>query len=115
MRNCHEVFDRLSDAVLSDAIELQTAQAQHMARPILQQPVSVSSSFSNTSMMTPRDATTFSPLAVDTEFLHCFDDLQQLYNTQQIEDPIMELSQDWLGYLGNGSEFAESAYHMLSR
>jgi hypothetical protein len=115
MRNCHEVFDRLSDAVLSDAIKLQTAQAQHMARPILQQPVSVSSSFSNTSMMTPRDATTFSPLAVDTEFLHCFDDLQQLYNTQQIEDPIMELSQDWLGYLGNGNEFAESAYHMLSR
>ncbi|KAI4752223.1 hypothetical protein E4T52_09011 [Aureobasidium sp. EXF-3400] len=85
-----------------------------MARPMMQQPLSISNSnFSSTSMMTPRDATTFSPLAVDTEFLHCFDDLQQLYNTQQIEDPIMELSQDWLGYLGNGSEFAD--YHMLSR
>jgi hypothetical protein len=49
---------------------------------------------------------------VDTEFLHCFDDLQQLYNMQQIEDPIMELSQDWLGYLGNGSEFSDPSYHM---
>ena len=113
LRNCHEVFDRLSDAVLSDAIKLQTAQAQHMAQPMIQQPMSISNaSFGSGRLMTPRDATTFSPLAVDTEFLHCFDDLQQLYNMQQIEDPIMELSQDWLGYLGNGSEFPEPSYHM---
>jgi len=39
-------------------------------------------------------------LAVDNEFLHCFDELQHLYNHQQIEDPVMHLSQDWLGYLG---------------
>jgi hypothetical protein len=114
LRNCHEVFDRLSDAVLSDAIKLQTAQAQNMAQSIIQQPVSIvsSSNFGSNSLMTSQDTTTLSPLAVDTEFLHCFDDLQQLYNMQQIEDPIMELSQDWLGYLGNGSEFSDHSYHM---
>ncbi len=41
-----------------------------------------------------------SPLAVDNAFLHCFDDLQQLYDQQQLEDPVMHLSQDWLAYLG---------------
>ncbi|TIA09853.1 hypothetical protein D6C80_08372 [Aureobasidium pullulans] len=111
LRNCHEVFDRLSDAVLSDAIKLQTAQAQQMVQPTLQPAVN-NNSFAGNIMTVPRDTTTFSPLAVDTEFLHCFDDLQHLYNTQQIEDPIMELSQDWLGYLGNGNEFAESVYQM---
>ncbi|CAD0051340.1 unnamed protein product [Aureobasidium pullulans] len=107
------VFDRLSDAVLSDAIKLQTAQAQaqQMVQPTLQPAVN-NNSFAGDIMTVPRDTTTFSPLAVDTEFLHCFDDLQHLYNTQQIEDPIMELSQDWLGYLGNGNEFAESVYQM---
>ncbi|KAI4729871.1 hypothetical protein E4T49_02339 [Aureobasidium sp. EXF-10728] len=113
LRNCHEVFDRLSDAILSDAIKLQTAQAQHMAHNMGTQPVGVNNNnnFNNT-LMTSHGTTTFSPLAVDTEFLHCFDDLQQLYNMQQIEDPIMELSQDWLGYLGNGSEFVEPPYQM---
>ncbi|KEQ92052.1 hypothetical protein AUEXF2481DRAFT_69079 [Aureobasidium subglaciale EXF-2481] len=113
LRNCHEVFDKLSDAVLSDAIKLQTAQAQQMIRPFVQQSVNINNdSLNHNNLITPRDSTTFSPLAVDTEFLHCFDDLQQLYNMQQIEDPIMELSQDWLGYLGNGSDFIEPSYQM---
>jgi hypothetical protein len=38
-------------------------------------------------------------LAVDNEFLHCYDDLQSMY-VDQVEDPVMHLSQDWLGYLG---------------
>ena len=38
-------------------------------------------------------------LAVDNEFLHCYDDLQSMY-LHQVEDPVMHLSQDWLGYLG---------------
>lgn len=112
LRNCHEVFDRLADAVLSDAIKLQTAQAQHMAQSMMSQPVNVNNGTFGNALVTPRSSTTFSPLAVDTEFLHCFDDLQQLYNTQQIEDPIMELSQDWLGYLGAGSDLVEPAYQM---
>nr|OQO26129.1 hypothetical protein B0A51_04523 [Rachicladosporium sp. CCFEE 5018] len=40
-------------------------------------------------------------LTVDDDFLHCYDNLQTLYDHQQIEDPVMHLSQDWLGYLGN--------------
>ncbi|KEQ62633.1 uncharacterized protein M437DRAFT_49144 [Aureobasidium melanogenum CBS 110374] len=112
LRNCHEVFDRLADAVLSDAIKLQTAQAQQMAQAMLPQPVNVNNSTFGNALITARGSTTFSPLAVDTEFLHCFDDLQQLYNTQQIEDPIMELSQDWLGYLGTGSDLVEPTYQI---
>ncbi|KAI5268803.1 hypothetical protein E4T47_07585 [Aureobasidium subglaciale] len=113
LRNCHEVFDKLSDAVLSDAIKLQTAQAQQLTGPFVQQPVNINNgSLNHNNLITSRDSTTFSPLAVDTEFLHCFDDLQQLYNMQQIEDPIMELSQDWLGYLGTGSDFIEPSYQM---
>ena len=42
------------------------------------------------------------PLAADNEFLHCYDDLQSMY-MNQIEDPVMHLSQDWLGYLGGES------------
>ncbi|KAK6005906.1 hypothetical protein QM012_007548 [Aureobasidium pullulans] len=112
LRNCHEVFDRLADAVLSDAIKLQTAQAQRLAQPIIPQPVNVNNSIFGSALMTPQDSTTFSPLAVDTEFLHCFDDLQQLYNMQQIEDPIMELSQNWLGNLGSSGESSGSSYQI---
>ncbi|KAH0018091.1 hypothetical protein KCU78_g7305, partial [Aureobasidium melanogenum] len=112
LRNCHEVFDRLADAVLSDAIKFQTSQAQHLAQSMMPQSVNVNNNNFGNALITPRNSTTFSPLAVDTEFLHCFDDLQQLYNTQQIEDPIMELSQDWLGYLGTGSNLIEPVYQM---
>lgn len=112
LRNCHEVFDRLADAVLSDAIKLQTSQAQQLAQSMMPQPVNVNNGTFGNALVTPRSSTTFSPLAVDTEFLHCFDDLQQLYNTQQIEDPIMELSHDWLGYLGSGSDLVEPTYQM---
>ncbi|CAD0085129.1 unnamed protein product [Aureobasidium mustum] len=83
-----------------------------MAQSMVPPPVSVNDGSFGSSMMAPRDSSTFSPLAVDTEFLHCFDDLQQLYNMQQIEDPVMELSQDWLGYLGTGSDFVAPAYQM---
>ncbi|KAG9673203.1 hypothetical protein KCU99_g9316, partial [Aureobasidium melanogenum] len=81
-----------------------------MAQLMMPQPVDVNNSNFGNALITPRTSATFSPLAVDTEFLHCFDDLQQLYNMQQIEDPIMELSQDWLGNLGTNSGFPESSY-----
>ncbi|KAH0278557.1 hypothetical protein KCU91_g2372, partial [Aureobasidium melanogenum] len=83
-----------------------------MAQAMLPQPVNVNNSTFGNALITARGSTTFSPLAVDTEFLHCFDDLQQLYNTQQIEDPIMELSQDRLGYLGTGSDLVEPTYQI---
>jgi hypothetical protein len=54
-------------------------------------------------------------LAVDNEFLHCYDDLQSMY-VDQVEDPVMHLSQDWLGYLGGADGLFEQnadAYRMF--
>ena len=124
LRHCHEVFDRLSDAVLADALKMQT------------QPPSANAHSSQTSSSTTAEqiseamrpdgpsqtvAISSNPqalywngqqqpaglmasnaqrsLAVDNEFLHCYDDLQSMY-VDQVEDPVMHLSQDWLGYLG---------------
>ena len=49
---------------------------------------------------------------MDNEFLHCYDDLQSMY-TNQTEDPVMHLSQDWLGYLGglDGSMSSTAPVH----
>lgn len=137
LRHCHEVFDRLSDAVLADALKMQTQAA--MPPPIspkaqvdatmasvphtVQIPGRVQGSISpsanpNTSTHTttppwraqpqpfPQNTappTPHLPLAVDNEFLHCYDDLQSMYE-HQVEDPVMHLSQDWLGYLGGAAE-----------
>jgi len=127
-RHCHEVFDRLSDAILADAIKLQTASsfAQQLS-PISGSPATAVSQY-DTHVTLPQpgfqqyqtmpspsqiaywnsappnaaysSAVNPSPLAVDNEFMHCFDDIQQLHSQQQLEDPIMHLSQDWMGYLG---------------
>lgn len=108
LRHCHQAFDRLSDAVLSDAIKIQTARAQASAQSL-------------TSDIAPLDRSLFSAsgagpmashLAVDSEFLHCFDDLQHLYDTQHMEDPIMELSEDWLGQLGDDVSLPNTSYQV---
>ena len=124
LRHCHEVFDRLSDAVLADAIKLQTSsQASQQAPPVAHATFDFANdnrherptnSTYSAYLHGPGSATQsnavypnslhLSPLAVDNEFLHCFDDLQQLYNQQQLEDPVMHLSQDWLAYLGGPFE-----------
>ncbi|KAK0321497.1 hypothetical protein LTR82_007465 [Friedmanniomyces endolithicus] len=123
----HEVFDRLSDAVLSDAIKLQTAsvlaeqhdspsmslatsanspqqqqEQQHQSghthplHPLIQQPALPQPQHQEPGTAAPMHA----PLAVDTEFLHSYNDIQTLYHHQRVDDSVMHLSQDWLGYIG---------------
>lgn len=128
LRHCHEVFDRLSDAVLADALKMQSqglttaAQAPSSGREkespnatqLSQGPdpstldtnstsldQTISSLYWNGQQQPPGLGTSNaqSSLAVDSEFLHCYDDLQSMY-MHQIEDPVMHLSQDWLGHLG---------------
>ncbi|KAK6435651.1 hypothetical protein LTR95_008162 [Oleoguttula sp. CCFEE 5521] len=136
LRHCHEVFDRLSDAVLADLIKLQTAQhipadghatsactastitsIAHVVNA--QQGVrdshdtsAMSEGFDNSNDARWQNGpyhgghesssfTAAGNLTVDDEFLQCYDNLQTLYDHQQIEDPVMHLSQDWLGSLGN--------------
>lgn len=119
-RHCHEVFDRLSDAVLADAIKLKAAPSlgqghtpqsessvesatsipQHpfSSQPQLTSPDRVAFWNQNGQQQAsyPAGTMTTLPLAVDNEFMHCYDDLLHFHNQQQLEDPIMHLSQDWM-------------------
>ena len=128
LRHCHEVFDRLSDAVLADALKMQTQppptntpvpqtlasttaeQISEAMRPSDPQQRSTATALgtNNTQALYwngQQQPASFAAssvqrsLAVDNEFLHCYDDLQSMY-VDQVEDPVMHLSQDWLGYLG---------------
>lgn len=125
LRHCHEVFDRLSDAVIADAIKFQCSPraSYHFvaARPStpLQQPNQTMSSQDRSEEIARDSAMQYStwcgnsglagsinldyyspsPLAVDSEFRNSFGDLQQLYSQPFSGDPVMQLSQDWLGYI----------------
>lgn len=123
LRHCHEVFDRLSDAVLADSIKLQCApslpslaqQSSTSRLPInaengQSQEIDYQPAMGSTSTNIPPSYTaivpandTFyselSPLAVDSAFRSCYDELQNLYDQSFIDDPVMQLSHDWLGYL----------------
>lgn len=129
LRHCHEVFDRLSDAVLADALKMQTQPPATGYRPssssvnsnripedsraagdivltnigtsaVPKSTETTSGYWTGQQEKAPFDTSNMqNSLAVDTEFLHCYDDLQSMY-LHQIEDPVMHLSQDWLGYLG---------------
>ncbi|CAG8372351.1 unnamed protein product [Penicillium salamii] len=111
-RHCHRVFDRLSDAVLKDAVDYHTS-------PVMSQPPGPSAPvplFNNNPSHGPateyameilpsegwnfNDAVPSSILAVDDVFRDCFDDLQHFHESAFGEDPIGQLSQDWLGQIG---------------
>lgn len=128
LRHCHEVFDRLSDAVLADAIKLQcapnfpqqvsTTQAQALSTLNARNGNNVLSPLGIASVgpeiPLPMNSSFYSgtsPLAVDSEFRSCFDDLQNLYDQSYVDDPVMQLSQDWLGYI---DEFNEMTAPMMT-
>ncbi|KMP06880.1 hypothetical protein CIRG_06561 [Coccidioides immitis RMSCC 2394] len=122
-RNSHDVFHRLSDAVLADAIELlssppqSSATSQHPqgSMPIggLGSPSSMSMSgmaHMNNTTSTPGgleaswpEMVTSPPLAVDSVLRDCFRDLQNIHEHGCGDDPIGRLSQDWLGEIGGMS------------
>lgn len=138
LRHCHEVFDRLSDAVLADALKMQTqppatqatvpqtpssttaeqiSEAMQPSEPSQQAQTHHDAAALNSNTQTlywngQQQPASFAAsniqhsLAVDNEFLHCYDDLQSMY-VHQVEDPVMHLSQDWLGYLGGAEGLFE--------
>ena len=116
-RHCHRVFDRLSDAVLKDAVEYHTCPGVSNHPPPGPLPHVPPSPLynSNPSNVTTseyamellpsggwnfHDAVPSSILAVDDVFRDCFDDLQHFHESAFGEDPIGQLSQDWLGQIG---------------
>ena len=122
LRSYHEVFDKLSDAVLADAIKLQCSIPTSRDRQYTTAPESVPAhipsqpgtgelfsdaarpsynlSWVNTDYVNAQSGfgPDVSPIAIDSEFRNCFGDLQNVYSVS-FGDPVMELSQDWLGYI----------------
>ncbi|KAK2739288.1 hypothetical protein FQN57_006623 [Myotisia sp. PD_48] len=116
IRRSHEVFNRLSDAVLSDAVELlNDISPGRIATPMLpitapEVTLPVSLAMSPSSLVTAHpgfehwssftDTIPTAPqLAVDSVLQDCFRDLQQM--PEYSYDPISQLSQDWLGEIGD--------------
>ncbi|KAM5468191.1 hypothetical protein MauCBS54593_004932 [Microsporum audouinii] len=118
IRHSHEVFHRLSDAVLSDAIELlnnpPSTTTASGTQPVLS-PIKIGRMASPTSLPTshlspmastgmdqwPLPDPNMSPqLAVDSVLRDCFRDLQHMNEYSYGDDPICRLSQDWLGEIG---------------
>lgn len=124
MRHCFEVFNRLSDAVLADVIKFESGppppsqNAPPHGSVIDGSPSSPASLLPiaafipnqtqqetwNAAFPSPTNAAgeTFysSPLAVDNEFRDSFDDLQQLYDQQQVDISVYQLSQAWFDSFG---------------
>ncbi|KAF1922656.1 uncharacterized protein M421DRAFT_96647 [Didymella exigua CBS 183.55] len=105
-KNSHEVFDRLSDAVLADAVNLYTNSPQMQpgsqcaipaaeeAHPSHQfQPAGVQSSG-----LDPR-------LAVDITLVDCIPDLRLMSDTCWGHDAIYQLSMNWLDGLDVTNDF----------
>ncbi|KAF2653249.1 hypothetical protein K491DRAFT_603275 [Lophiostoma macrostomum CBS 122681] len=120
-KNCHEVFDRLSDAVLADAVELYTSP--HAVAPSLEgsstygaysQPPDNSLTNADSSTAHALGSTEFPQylsndymgqdlLAVDNVLRDSLPDLQHIYDTSWADDAILQLSMDWLQGIDSGN------------
>ncbi|KAF5018670.1 hypothetical protein F66182_9345 [Fusarium sp. NRRL 66182] len=86
-RNCSDLFDRLSDAVVADVVEASTS----------------SSNTAEMNVTTVDDGSFSADLAnmtVDSTFRDCFGDLQSLGLDEFHNDAISQLSQEWFFGLG---------------
>lgn len=101
-RNCSDLFDRLSDAVVSDIIEAQ--QTPSTTLPALT-PQTVSSNSMQPDHVSFTDglyaAAPFPNMTVDSTFRDCFGDLQNLGLDEFHNDAISQLSQEWFFGLGD--------------
>ena len=110
-KNCSDLFDRLSDAVLSDLIEAakipsttvagtrdtprQTQDAQSLSASAMDMSGGYGDSSINFNYM---------HMAVDDTFRDCFGDLQGLALDEYHNDALSQLSQEW--FLGLGADLS---------
>ncbi|KAL4959696.1 transcription factor domain-containing protein [Aspergillus stella-maris] len=80
-KNCYDVFNRLSDAVLADAVQYHTRAA----------------GVGNAANIAQQDVLSRGPLAVDSALRACLDDLQHFQSSAYGDDPVGQLSHDWMG------------------
>ncbi|KAK5273668.1 hypothetical protein LTR96_000268 [Exophiala xenobiotica] len=99
-RNAHQVYGRLSDALLTDVIEFQ-AQSRNAFPATPQYAVPTQQPMSGMNMipaMQPQQSfPSVTPNDIDFSYQECFDDLQNLYTSYDFGNvSMMQVSQDWL-------------------
>ena len=100
-KNCHEVFDRLSDAVLADAVELYT---HCPAAPRRNVPATIDAGLSH--LQAHSESASNPLLAVDSTLVECMPDLRSMSDTSWGLNAIYQLSMDWLDGLDVANDFA---------
>ncbi|KAL4722120.1 hypothetical protein ACLX1H_010891 [Fusarium chlamydosporum] len=86
-RNCSDLFDRLSDAVVADVVEASTPSNHGMRVTATVDSVPFNADLAN--------------MTVDSTFRDCFGDLQSLGLDEFHNDAISQLSQEWFFGLGD--------------
>ncbi|KAL4915042.1 fungal-specific transcription factor domain-containing protein [Aspergillus aurantiobrunneus] len=92
-KNCYDVFNRLSDAVLVDAVEYHT-KATGPQQSTVRNTIPLAGQTTNINW---DNGLTPGPLAVDSVLRECLDDLQHFQPSAYGDDPVGQLSQDWMG------------------
>lgn len=124
-KNCHEVFDRLSDAVLADAVasiskipnpdmtgtnaSLPLTSASDVTVQMQNDPFEGGGSASTQPQegdVSAAQADNFLSLAVDNAFIDCFPDLKGIGDARWGDDAILQLSIDWLEEIDPGMDVA---------
>ena len=114
-KHCHDVFNRLTDAMLKDAIEYQsrsTEQASTHPKPaalgsdesLLPAGHTAVSATPNIALLGSWDISDPSPssLGIDSVVRECFDDLRRFQMLEgQGDDPVGRLFHDWLGEISD--------------
>ncbi|KAE8141288.1 fungal-specific transcription factor domain-containing protein [Aspergillus pseudotamarii] len=114
-KHCHDVFNRLTDAMLTDAIEYHsrsterastqpTSTALRPDEPLLPAEHAAVSATPNIAPPGPWDISDPSPisLGIDSVVRECFDDLRRFQMLEgQGDDPVGRLFHDWLGEISD--------------
>lgn len=101
-RNCHVVFGRLSDAVLADVVDFYATFSQLRQNPILPQSHGTQTVGSSSAVFSHVDmsSNTFGyGMDLATTYQDCFDEVNQLSSADYYNQPIMQVSQDWLSQI----------------
>ncbi|KAH7036006.1 fungal-specific transcription factor domain-containing protein [Microdochium trichocladiopsis] len=97
-RNCSEVFDKLSDAVVADVVEAQTRSvvaAGAASTSVSSASASTAASVNGRNYAQQQGYEMFN-MTVDNTLRDCYTDIQNLFYDQSQNDAIARLSQDWL-------------------
>ncbi|KAL4790120.1 fungal-specific transcription factor domain-containing protein [Aspergillus venezuelensis] len=93
-KNCYDVFNRLSDAVLADAVQYHT---RIVGPPYKGSSILHSQGGGDAGNIAAQDVLNRGPLAVDSALRACLDDLQHFQPSAYGDDPVGQLSHDWMG------------------